>query len=188
MYQYGYGTEGFVVNKEFGYLTEPEVVQTNQVLSLGFAYQQLNKFTTRHQIFSASKQLYAGAVALGIAEVLKEYTDDICKLEAQVLSTETSLAYLMQHLQKVNNCAIFCLSTPTERPCTYPYTVVHHSTWLDALVHTNRATEHRGDAIARFLDGTSDEWASITAAGDPTVSSHPSHAWIPLKINEPRCG
>ena len=96
-----------MVNKQFGFLTEPEVIQTNQVLSLGFAYQQLNKFTTRHQIFSASKQLYAGAVALGITEVLKEYTEDICKLEAQVLSTETSLASLMQYLQKVSICANF---------------------------------------------------------------------------------
>lgn len=91
-----------MVNRDFDLLTEPEVEQTNQVVALGFAFRELNNFTNKYQIFRATKALYLGAVALGISEMLREYTDHVCKVEAEVLREETSLSYIVQQLQKVS--------------------------------------------------------------------------------------
>jgi hypothetical protein len=94
--------EGFVVNHDFDLLTEPELEQTNQVVALGFAFRELSNFASRHQIFRATKALYVGAVALAITEVLREYADHVCKVEAEVLREETSLSFIAQQLQKVS--------------------------------------------------------------------------------------
>lgn len=93
--------QGFVLSHEFDLLTEPEVQQTNHVVALGFAFRELSAFASRHQIFRATKALYVGAAALGITEVLREYTDDVCEVEAHVLREESSLSYVAQRLQKV---------------------------------------------------------------------------------------
>lgn len=90
-----------MINRDFDLLTEPEMEQANQVVALGYLYRELDNFASKHQIFRAARALYIGAVALGVTEVLQEYVDHVCRVEAEVLKEETSLSYIAQQLQKV---------------------------------------------------------------------------------------
>eukprot|EP01041_Mallomonas_annulata_P006225 gene6225-12613_t len=98
----------FMVADDFELLIAAEREQINRIVQLGWYYTALTRFIEEHEVqWDVQRcspdgfQVYKAAMALAIGDLLSEYTEDITRLEQQIIAEgPIPISYLNQFMQK----------------------------------------------------------------------------------------